>query len=202
MRSEVTTRLDKNLNRVENLVSLFKPSSSRGTSTVKDTDLLRAAVVLLHASMEDYLRSLVESRIKTFDANTLGDFGFSSGSGRSVGKISLQELHAHKGKTVDELIHEEVKAYLEDESFGDLGKVKRALERCGVERATVEKHEFGKLPEMISRRHDIVHKADVTARSKRSGRPTTKGIKPGTVKDYLQSMKDLRDLVSKELGDT
>lgn len=196
MLDEVTALLDKNLDRVKNLVSLYRPSS-RGRSKTKETDLLRAAVVLLHASMEDCLRSLLKWKVDTFDADTLKNYGFR----HPADKISLQELHAHRGKTVDKLIHEAVTGQLDRQSYNDLGEVKRALERCGIDRATVKDHEFGKLPEMILRRHDIVHKADRTIGTKTPGKLTTRPIKPETVRDYLQSVKNLRDLVSRELGD-
>jgi hypothetical protein len=69
MLNDITVLLDKNLKRVDNLISLYGPAVV-GRRKVHDTDVLRAALVLLHAGMEDYLRSLLAWKIDTFDTDT------------------------------------------------------------------------------------------------------------------------------------
>lgn len=200
MLNEITALLDENLERVENLVSLYGDPRP-GRQKVKDTDVLRAALVLLHASMEDYLRALLGWKVETFDEDTLNRYGFPNGTKRPPTKITLGELSAHKGKSVDDLISEAVKGHLEEfQSFNDLGEVKRALVQCGIGQATVDAHNFGELPVMILRRHNIVHKADRNEVAGGQGNHKTKSIGSATVKNYLQSVKDLRNFISDELG--
>ncbi len=200
MLNEITDLLDENLERVENLVSLYGPATP-GRRKVHDTDVLRAALVLLHASLEDYLRSLLAWKIETFDEETLNRYGFPNGTKRPPTKVTLGELSAHRGKSINALIAEAVQFHLEEfQSFNDLGEVKRALEQCGINHATVDARNYGDLPEMISRRHNIVHKADRNEVVGGQGNHKTKSIGSATVRNYLQSVKDLRDFVSDELG--
>ena len=200
MLPEITALMNSNLERVENLVSLYG-NPSPGRRRVKDTDVLRAALVLLHASMEDYLRSLLSWKIGSFEAETLNGYGFPNSNKRPPLKITLGELSAHRGKTVDALIEEAVKHHLEEfQSFNDVGEVKRALKQCGIEANIVEAHNFGELQAMIARRHNIVHKADRNEVIGGQGNHQTKSIGSRTVKNYLQSVRDLRDFVSQELG--
>lgn len=151
--------------------------------------------------MEDYLRALLGWKIETFDVDTLNRYGFPNGTKRPPSKITLGELSGHKGKSVDDLIAEAVKAHLEEfQSFNDLGEVKRALVQCGINNGIVEAHNFGDLPAMLSRRHNIVHKADRNEVTGGQGNQKTKSIGSKTVKNFRQSVKGLRNFVSDELG--
>ena len=69
----IRQRFGENLDRVRNLVSLYSSSVGvgQGRRTVQDADILRAAVVLLHATLEDLLRSLAEWKLPH-----RGTFGF------------------------------------------------------------------------------------------------------------------------------
>ena len=60
-------QFEANLDRVRNLVNLYSASFGKGQGRRPgpDADILRAAVVLLHATLEDLLRSLAEWKIPT-----------------------------------------------------------------------------------------------------------------------------------------
>ena len=127
MLEEITARLNDNMVRVDNLVSLYGPSS-RGRSTVKDTDVLRASLVLLHAGVEDYLRSLLIWKIDEFDEDTLGNFRLADGSRHLKEKMTIGELSQYRDKSVAQVIRDSVKFQLEKfQSFSHLGEVKKAL---------------------------------------------------------------------------
>lgn len=197
---DITELLDENLERVDNLVSLYGDPTP-GRRKVKDTDLLRAALVLLHASMEDYLRSLLVWKTDTFDARTLSSYGLPTGKPNPPKKFDLGDLSKHKGMSVDDLIAKAVQSHLEEfQSFNNLGEVKKALEQCGIARATVCGHDFGDLPAMIARRHNIVHKADRNDIVGGQGNHRNKSLGRRTVENYAASVKDLRDFVTAELG--
>ena len=95
MLEQITQILDGNLGRVENLVSLYGPATP-GRRKVKDSDLLRGAVVLLHAGLEDYLRSLMVWKIDSYDANVLNNYGFPDGTKRPPTKTTLGYLSNHR----------------------------------------------------------------------------------------------------------
>lgn len=199
MLEQITIVLNENRGRVENLVSLYGPATV-GRRKVQDTDILRGSLVLLHAGMEDYLRSLMVWKINTYSEDALNAYGFANGTKRPLTKISLGELSVHRGKTVDELISISVKSHLEEyQSFNDLGEVKKALKQCGIAAGVVETRDFGRLPEMISRRHNIVHKADRNDVHGGQGNHRTKSLSKTTVEGYVAAVKSLRDFVSENL---
>lgn len=199
MLEQITDVLNQNLRRVENLISLYGPATV-GRRRVEDTDILRGALVLLHASLEDYLRSLMVWKIDTYTEETLNAYGFPNGTKRPPTKITLGELAAHRGRSVNEVISEAVKGHLEEyQSFNDLGEVKKALRQCGVLAADIDATDFGKLPDMISRRHNIVHKADRNDVNGGQGNHRTKSLSKTTIEAYVAAVKSLRDFASQQL---
>src|SRR5258706_3639980 len=96
-------RLARNIARAHNLVSIYKflGGSSPGRRSVGDTDVLRSAVVLIHASLEDFLRSLERAYLPKAGSTVLKEIPL-KGVGRSgrAEKFSLGDLVEHRGKTV------------------------------------------------------------------------------------------------------
>ena len=200
MLNNVSEMLNTNLSRVDNLVSLYD-TSSRGSTAVKEADILRAALVMLHASLEDYLRALLIWKIDQFEEEILDEFEFNKKKKRSAEKISLGELSRHREKSVAEVIDESVRSQLEEyQSFNNLGDVKKALQWCGISKKEVEKHDFGKLHVMIERRHNIVHKADRNSVVGGQGNHRTKSISKSHVERYILSVRDLSSFVSSKLS--
>ena len=201
MLHEITLRLDANLSRVKNLVNLYGPTS-RGRTAVNHTDILRAALVLLHASLEDYLRSLLIWKIDTFDKDYLNGGNFSIGNNNHQNRIYLGDLSCFRetDKSIAELITDSVRHHLENnKSFSNLGEVKGALIQSGISKAEVDQHDFGKLFTMIKRRHDIVHKADRNEKDRGQGNHRTKSLKKAHVEDYINSVEALKLFVSDRL---
>ena len=90
-----------------------------------------------------------------------------------------------------------VKSYLEEfQSFNDLGEVKKALKQCGVPRDDIESHDFGKIPELIDRRHRIVHKSDRNDVIGGQGNHKTKSLRKQTVEIYVDDIKKLQNFVT------
>ena len=68
MKVEISNRFDLNIKRVKNLVSIYRlilSGPGKGRRGHQESDVLRAATVLLHASMEDVLRSLAYWKLPT-----------------------------------------------------------------------------------------------------------------------------------------
>ena len=201
MMDEITALLDANLERVDNLISLYGPTKNR-RKTVKDTDILRSALVLLHASLEDYLRTLLIWRIDSFDEEILNKFKFNDGENRPAEKITLGGLSRYSDKRIADFIFESVSRHLEEnQSFSHLGKVKESLNWCGITIEEIENHDFGKLHEMIERRHNIVHKADREDTNEGEGRHRKKSIKKSQVEGYISSVRLLSSFVSSKLDE-
>jgi len=192
---EILALFAQNIKRVENLISLYGPPV-RGRRKVKETDILRAALVLLHATLEDFLRSLLILKVPNADQEIVDKYPLAGSDRKRPEKFSLGALAKHRGTSVDELIRQSVVDYLDRWSnFNDLGEVKKALVLCGIDNDLIEGHDFGYLPAMIARRHNIVHKADRNGIRQGQGHHTTKSIGLKEISRYVESVKNLQSFV-------
>ena len=121
-------------------------------------DILRASVVLTHAYLEDFLRTLAAALLPLAEENRLNGIPLAGIGGRPE-KFFLGKLAKHKGKTVDEVIRNSVSEYLERSTFNSTEEIAQLLQTQGIEVAEHDK-EFPAIQEMMQRRHQIVHRAD------------------------------------------
>ena len=199
MEQRLLDRIDSNLSRVSNLVELYKPSG-QGRQPTQKTDILRAALVLLHASLEDFLRSLMVSKASQFDKVTLDKFPLLGSRNRNAQKFTLGELLAHREKSVEKLLTASVEDNLQKYgSYNDLGEVKDVLIKCGASPANVNDFDFGELPQMFARRHRIVHHADRNETLGGQGNHTIATIRPSTLERYIGSVRSLRDFAAENI---
>jgi len=124
-------------------------------------DILRAAVVFLHATLEEFLRTVASFLLPQASEETLNTIPLlGSRDLLRPEKFFLGRLIHHRGRTVDEVIEGSVREHLLRVSFNDPGDVKRLLHSCGIATELID----GVLPaigEMMARRHQIVHQADI-----------------------------------------
>jgi hypothetical protein len=158
-------RLAPNIARVHNLVSIYKllTGSHPGRRSVGHTDVLRSAVVLLHASLEDFLRSLARLYLPAARPEIMNSIPL-KGVGRSgrAERFYLGELAAHRGKTVDEVIDESIEAFLERSNYNNAHEIAYLLESLDFDLDPCRTF-FPELENMMERRHQIVHRADCTS---------------------------------------
>lgn len=121
------------------------------------TDILRAAVVLLHATTEDLLRSLAYWKLPSASSNVLANFSLPNSAGAT--KFNLGELSLFRGETVDAVIKKCVDAYLEKSNYNNNKEVSALLTSIGLNVAMIN-HTFSLLEQMMLHRHQIVHRAD------------------------------------------
>lgn len=185
MRQIIESRFELNIARVRNLVSIYtdhlagEGGGRRGHQT---TDVLRAATVLLHASMEDVLRSLAHWRLPLANATTLEQIPLVGGAAT---KFNLGALAAHRGKTVDEVIKESTDASLERSNYNSRREVISLLEAIGINATPVQQH-MATLDQAMQRRHQIVHRADANP-NPRPGRGNHKvaNISPALLNGWI-----------------
>ncbi len=156
-------RLGRNINRTQQLLKISEEldSNVQGKEAAAD-DVLRAVVVFLHATLEDSLRSIaiLYLPVSSEEQLNLVPLANTSGTGRPE-KFFLGKLVAHRGKTVDQLIEASVAAYLARSTYNDTTEIASLLRGLGLDPAKVSKH-FPALDELINRRHNIVHRADMS----------------------------------------
>jgi hypothetical protein len=156
--------IDENFNRVENILSLYRNKLSprgSGRRPVHSTDVLRSAVVLIHATLEELLRSVARFRFDRIrDVETLKTIPLLGNQGKNASKYFLGDLIKHKDLTVDSLISQSVKEYYNTSvTYNHQGDIVRVLNQCNFDIDKFKKY-LPILDEMISRRHRIVHHGD------------------------------------------
>jgi hypothetical protein len=179
---EICMRIRANIERVDALIALSGTVSKRVTTIdltgkgkkisferipptpppIADvSDILRSAVVLLHALMEDGIRSCL-SRCYPITEESFRNIPI-LGIGRPGNKVDFAELFPHRDKTVAEVFRESVREHVHRRSFSDYGQVRYALEECGVHSTHLKQLDEkvgAKISALIARRHKIVHNAD------------------------------------------
>ncbi|MFZ5761624.1 MAG: HEPN domain-containing protein [Thermodesulfobacteriota bacterium] len=183
MKQEITDRFALNITRVKNLVAIYKnllAGQGKGRRGHKKTDVLRAATVLLHASVEDVLRSLAYWKLPTAPATALENIPFVGGTAT---KITLGILSSQRGKSVDDVIKESVHANLERSNYNNAKEICSLLESIGLNTLTVQPY-LQQLEDAMRRRHQIVHRADANQNAGRGHHQVT-SIAPKTVDGWV-----------------
>lgn len=162
MEPEIRANLEANLKRVQHLVSFYQffCDSGSGRTAVHTTDILRSSVVMLHATLEEFLRQMIEWKYPSADESVLDMIPILGldDHGRP-GKVTLGKLTSHRGKTVDELIRLSVQSHCNQFTASSVADVIRVMKNLGLDISIVQ-HELAALDEFIKRRHHIVHQAD------------------------------------------
>ena len=116
---EVTARNKARAAKLQQYLDLVVEAQNRITklgrlsSQIEDSDdLLRAIVVLNHAYLEDFLRTLGRELLPGCDEATLNEIPLAKSGGRKE-KFFLGRLSQFKGYMVDDLIDESVTEYLD-----------------------------------------------------------------------------------------
>ena len=153
-------RITANLARVRILIEFPETLFPKDHfSPIKD-DILRAAVVFLHATLEDFLRYIGSKYIPASGEDVLNRISLIGSSDiLRPEKFFLGKLAPHREKKVDQLISESVSAYLDKVSFSNPTDISRFTE-CGVDVDAVREF-YPALGELMARRHQIVHRADL-----------------------------------------
>ena len=115
MKTEIQTNLEKNLERVGGLVKLYRDSADgQGRRPVAAGDILRSAVVFLHASQEDLLRSALQWRWPLAASEHFERLSLAGFSGDKFSLAQLARILGLEAVTMDERVGR-ARAHLERE---------------------------------------------------------------------------------------
>ena len=127
--------LDENLKRVRHVLSIYNKLYGHGPGrrSADKSDLLRFAVVFLHATIEEFLRTIAAYYLPLSNEESLNRVPLVglNNIGRSE-KFLLGRLAHHRGKSVDALLKESVTDYLLRLSFNDTTDIIVLLRDCGL----------------------------------------------------------------------
>jgi hypothetical protein len=206
MREELLEVFNQNLDRVESLILLFDiakenigRSNVRGRYGVKETDILRSAVVFLHSALEDYLRGAIIAYYPwQCDASLLEKIPlFNSVTPlKTAKKISLDELAPFKDATINSLITDSLKQHMSVTSFNKTDEIVAWMKKINID---VTSHTcLPTVATMIGRRHKIVHETDKSEKTGRGNHWITAINKP-TVQSWLDNVRQLVVFVDSQL---
>jgi hypothetical protein len=158
--TELAERSRGNLERVRGLVALYEQLAGEagGRPGIRQTDLLRAAVVLLHATLDDFLRSVASIRLPRVGPDQLRLIPFVGGDGRKT-TFTLGDLHAYLSRSVDDVIAASFDAHLGRSSYNRPVDVAALLTDLGLDASLIRPH-AARLAVMMARRHQIAHRVD------------------------------------------
>ncbi len=182
-------RITINLGRVQALIRLADhyPDPPQELA-IHTQDILRAAVVFLHATLEDFLRYVGETYLPASSEEVLNAVPLlGTHDVPRPEKFFLGKLAQHRGKTVDQLITDCVNAYLDRISFSDTTDISNLLERAGIAVERVRPL-YPRLSALMTRRHQIVHRADLVDVSGDERKATP--IDAATVTEWATAVKE------------
>jgi hypothetical protein len=192
MRQQIEQRFEATVARVENLITLYENSAGSGSGRrpVNSSDILRAAVVMLHSSLEEVFRGIAEWKYPSAAAEVLDKVPLVGVSehGRPT-KFLLGHLVPHREKRVAQLISESVRAYLDTFTINNTGDIAGFCQTVGIAMGPPLQNHFGTLNELMSRRHHIVHQADRNE-SIGSGHHTALSLGAQTVRTWVNATRD------------
>ena len=204
--SEYLPIFNANLERVDSLCNIYTKMRNDGFSDGKDyklTDMLRAAIVMLHSAFEEYYRNVIKQWLPTKgDKKTLETIALPVDAGKQGGtKYALYSLMDYKDKTINDLFVAAVNEHMSRQSFNSFEEICKWS--CKI---SLDLSNFTSLPEKyyedidkaVHRRHKIVHEAD----TKHSGEKQTgrlNPIMPGTVLQWKEAYQKLVQVIDAQI---
>lgn len=131
VRAKTTRRFERNLGRVSGILRLHAAATTgaQGRPPQHASDLLRAATVFLHATMEDLPRSLAEQYWPSAGPDCLAEVPL---KGHSKISHSLRDLVPYRLERIAAVLEESIHAYLQRATFDSVGEVRTLLQSLGI----------------------------------------------------------------------
>lgn len=163
MLEDIVFLFDKNFRRANSLIELYLSLPKKGYSVYARSDLLRVTIVMLHSTLEDFLRNLLNWKLpEVANKDLLSKIPINANNqfDNRKTKFGLDELVDYKGKTIDEIISVSIKNHLDTISFNSVEDIVSNLKKINIRPSVQMENYFPLISEMIDRRHNIVHQAD------------------------------------------
>ncbi len=164
-------------------------------------DVLRSAVVFLHASLEDLLREAIRIRrpIDKEEFRRALQFASVRDDNKMQEKITVAELILMDEKRTITIIQRAIDAYLERRSFSAENDIQNAVRLLGFEPNDFSRF-YSPIADMARRRHEIVHRSDRGPHDEQShGVPTH--ITEDTVRNWTLATEDFGVMLLQSLRD-
>ncbi len=183
MKKHVRDRTQENLSRVKNLIKIYE--QAKNDKGELNTDVLRSAVVLLHATLEECLRSISYSKLPSASADELKKIPH---------KISISKVAEYRDKTIDRLLRDSLSEHLGRATYNNKDDISRALKSLSISTSGLD---LVSLETAIKRRHSIVHRADRS--NVDGGHGPISSIQAAHVERWVEHVEKFVQLVFDEL---
>jgi hypothetical protein len=140
LRLEIGPYIGESLDRVIGLLT----QEATGEAGAYD-DVVRAAVVLTHAYLEDFLRTMARTLLPVASEGVLDDIPLAGSGSSRPAKFSLGALARHRGRTVEDVINDSVSEYLERSNSNNTTEIVSFLKDLDI---TLPAEASEKLPEL------------------------------------------------------
>ena len=156
------------------------------------TDILRAAVVMLHSSFEEYFRNVLINWLpqKASD-ETLKKIPISLYAGnKSPEKLYLSDLAKYSHLNIDVVINESISKHMALKSFNNTSEILSWLSKIDIKLDSFDKLDL--IDKCVNRRHKIVHEADM---NKQNNAERLTSIKSGEIIPWIDAYVELVNLI-------
>ena len=154
----------ENQRRVENLISAAKDLSVGPPAQIElSQDVLRAAVVFLHSSLEEIVRNLYVQRLPNVqNRESLNRIPLLTDPPNiRPTQVLLGQLAQFRGQFVENVIVRSIEAYVSSFNLNNTTQLAQSLQLLEIEVVKLEEY-FPELNRLMARRHQIVHQMDRT----------------------------------------
>jgi hypothetical protein len=152
---------NENIARVENLISASKRLVGEDISdTQLANEVLRAAVVFLHSSLEEIIRNLFLHKLPQVTPENLNKVPFNGHEPTHRPKgILLGDLLEYRGQFVENLIRDSIDQYVNTININGTNQLVDCLKLADVPHEPLRPF-FEPLDTLMKRRHIVVHQMD------------------------------------------
>jgi len=162
MKEIITRNFFSNIQRVRDLTQIHLQIEANPTqySLVYAADVLRAAVMLLHATLEDLLRGLYRWKLPDRGAEQWSKIPLKGlANGNHPKPFHFGNLKDYSEITVKDLLNQSLDEYLNYTNYNRIEDITTLLSEIEIDKEAIETY-FPDLMQMMLRRHNIVHRAD------------------------------------------
>ncbi|TGN13335.1 HEPN domain-containing protein [Leptospira bandrabouensis] len=162
MKENIQSNFYDNLQRARDLAQVFldTQTTNKTTPSLYDDDILRAAVVFLHATLEDLLRGTFKFLIGNKGPHLWKKIPLIGLTDRNQPKgFTFENLEGFKELKVKELFDKSVDEYLNYNNYNKISDICSMFKDLDINYEQFNET-FPLLEKMIQRRHNIVHRAD------------------------------------------
>lgn len=153
---------ERNLARARSLIGVYELSrgGAKGRRSVSKSDVLRAATVFLHSSLEEVFRNVFLWKLPSGRQDVLNKIPLvGSKPNNRPAAFLLGELAAHRGRIVDNVIRASIEQYVDNMNINHVPELQVCIEMIGLNPSNFTAF-YPDLGRMMARRHQIVHQMD------------------------------------------